>query len=564
MNKLRTVLSRENSGLHGAAVLLAGATLISQLLGLVRDRLLAGTFGAGQTLDLYYAAFRIPDLLFIGIGSLLAVTVLVPLLVELLEGKDHERLQRFLSSMFTVFTLLLIVAAAIAFVLMPVLAKLVAPGFDAGEQIQLVHLSRILLLSPLLLGLSNLFGSVTQARRQFLLYSISPILYNLGIISGVVVFYPISGISGLVYGVVLGALLHLGVQLVGSLSSSEERVGGEVVGRVGSPTSSRPEVGLLRFGLIDWPAVRLVLSRSIPRAIAMGANQISLLVLIAYASHLVAGSIAVFNLSYNLQSVPMALIGVSYSVAAFPTMVRHLAAGKREFLAYMQGVMRHVLFLSIPIATLFIVLREEIVRTILGSGKFGPDAIHTAALLLSVFAIAVVFQNVVLLFDRSYYAAGKTLVPVITNIIGTIVAISSGYYFIWIAPLSSSLDHIVLGLPLAFALGITSNMIAEGIWYHRDFGSLFAGGVKRTIGEGIVASAVMGVVSYLVLQVIARYAPTITSVQALAHGALAGVAGILAALAVLLILGSEELKTFTQILRRRFRGTSLSSSEERD
>ncbi len=544
MSNVRAIVGRASTGLHGAAIILAVATLISQLLGLLRDRLLAGTFGAGETLDIYYAAFRVPDFLFIAIGSLLAMTVLVPLLVELLQENNNEKTQRFLSSLFTVFTIVLLLASLIAFFCMPVLGKLIAPGFSPTQQLTLVHLSRILLLSPFFLGLSNLFGSITQAKRQFLLYSISPILYNLGIISGVVLFYPIFGVSGLVYGVVLGALLHLLVQLIGSLGSPspiQERVGGEV------------GVKFLSFRRIDWPTVHLVLRRSIPRALAMGANQLSLIVLIAYASHLVSGSIAIFNLSYNLQSVPMALIGVSYSVAAFPTMVRQLGKSKNEFIEYINSVFRHVLFFSIPIAVLFVVLREEIVRTILGAGKFGADALHLAAFALAFFAIAVVFQNVVLLFDRSYYAAGKTFVPVVTNIIGALVTIAAGYFFVWVSPLTSSPDRLVLGLPLAFALGVTANMITEWLWYRRDYGALFDRKLRRTIAESLLASLAMGVVSHMVLRLIAVHAVTTTSLQALGHGLFAGLSGLVVATLVLLILGSEELKTFQAIIHRRLK-----------
>jgi len=500
-------------------MLLGGATLISQVLGLVRDRLLAGTFGASTTLDIYYAAFRIPDLIFISVGSLMAVTVLVPLLVQFSEEGNGETLSRFLSSVLTVFSASLILFAILAYFAMPHLASYVAPGFGEKELAVLVGLSRLLLLSPLLLGLSNLFGSLLQARHRFLAYAIAPILYNVGIIVGIVLFYPMFGIYGLAGGVILGASMHLAVQFFGC------RIGGQNIKVVGFTMS------------VDWKATGLVFSRSLPRAIAMGANQLALIFLIAYASKLSEGSIAIFNLSFNLQSVPMALIGVSYSVASFPTMVKKLAEKEPSvFVTYIHRVMGNVVFFSLPVVALFVVLRKEIVMTVLGTGSFGGVAISTTASALAIFSIAVVFQNIILLLDRSYYGKGISSVPVITNIVGAITTIGVGYFLF-------NVYHSVLVLPLAFLFGVLANMASEWFCFRRDFGAIWKGSRALILGESVIFAIVVGAVAGEVLDRVSSLYPATSSLGAFTNGGVAGVVGILVGVLVLKVIGSKQLSS---------------------
>jgi len=346
------ILGREFGGLHQAAFLLGSFALLSQILALVRDRMLAHSFGAGATLDVYYAAFRIPDLVFAGIASLVSVTVLIPFLVKKIDA-DGAGAQKFLSDVFTSFISFITLFSIGLFFLIPWLSGILFPGFSPQEQSSLVPLTRILLLSPIILGLSNLFGSVTQTFRRFFVYALSPVLYNLGIIFGIVFLYPQFGILGLGYGVVLGALFHFLIQI---------------------PVVAQQKL-LPRFSFsIDIEAMKRVVTLSLPRTLGLSANHIALLFLVSFASLMAEGSIAVFNFSLNLQSVPLSIIGVSYSVAAFPTLARLFAGNEMEkFMKNIIMAMRHIIFWSTPILALFIVLRAQIVRTILGSGEFGWD-----------------------------------------------------------------------------------------------------------------------------------------------------------------------------------------------
>jgi putative peptidoglycan lipid II flippase len=291
--------------MHEAAYVLAAFALLSQLLALVRDRLLASSFGAGHTLDLYYAAFRIPDFLFATLASLLSLYALLPVLSRL-EAEHPGIVVSFMRQMLACFFIGMGAVSAVAFIFAPQLAALAAPGLYQSGGAEFVLLVRILLLQPILLGASNILANLTQLRHRFVLYSVSPLLYNLGIIFGIVALYPLLGAAGLAWGVVLGAALHMLVQLPYF---------------VREPASAR----------LPWRAalrqLGQVLALSVPRTLSLAATQVSLLVLTAFASLLSAGSISVFTFAWNLQAVPLTIIGVSYSVAAFPTLSRLFAGG---------------------------------------------------------------------------------------------------------------------------------------------------------------------------------------------------------------------------------------------
>ncbi|MBT7338925.1 MAG: hypothetical protein HN802_04445, partial [Candidatus Jacksonbacteria bacterium] len=187
--------------------------MLSQILALFRDRLLAHFFGAGAVLDTYYAAFRLPDIIFVAIASIVSVYVLIPFLAEksaISKLKEKE----FINTIFSAFFLIIITVSVVALIFTPWLMKLFFPGLaDTAQFADLILLTRVLLLQPIFLGISNLFASITQIHRKFVLYALSPVLYNVGIIIGIVFFYPSFSFMGLGLGVVLGAVLHLAIQI---------------------------------------------------------------------------------------------------------------------------------------------------------------------------------------------------------------------------------------------------------------------------------------------------------------------------------------------------------------
>lgn len=543
--------------MHEAAYLLAGFALASQLLALVRDRLLAGQFGASHTLDLYYAAFRIPDFLFATIASLLSLYALLPVLSRL-EQRGGAQAISFLRSALLVFFAAMGFVAAALFILSPWLVSLVAPGIasDPSSRAQLILLVQILLLQPIFLGASNIVAALTQLRNRFFLYAVSPLLYNLGIIAGILWFYPVIGIAGLGWGVVLGALMHLCLQLPFFFAEKSEPL-------------PRGEFA---------PALIEVLKLSVPRTLALASNQFSLLALVALASLFATGSIAIFTFAWNLQSVPLAIIGVSYSVAAFPTLARFHAAGNRaEFIRHIEEALRHMLFWSIPATALVVVLRAQIVRVILGSGEFDWSATRLTAAALALFILSLAAQSVTLLIARAYYAAGRTRTPLLLGLVALVTTVASSGLLVFLFHASEDFRYFlealmrvsdipgttVLMLALGFTVGATVQCVAGMINFARDFGISY-GPLRKMIFQSASSSIIGGAAAYAALTLAGDLVDINTVVGIVAQGAFGGLVGAAAIIAMLTLLRNEELKEALSALRRRYQDSPAVAVEPTD
>src|SRR3989338_2080644 len=266
MERILRIFGREYGNINQAALLLGFFAFLSQILGLLRDRFIAHLIGPSSSLDTYYAAFRIPDLIFVSIASLVSVTVLIPFILNKMSGDTvTPEAKKFLNDIFSVFFYVMIFVSVVFFALMPYVVSFVAPGFPSEMQSKVADLSRIMLLSPVLLGLSNLFGTVTQIFRKFFIYALSPIFYNLGIIIGILFFYPVFGIYGLAYGVVLGAFMHFLIQLLAS-----------------NQCGFTPRFS----GSINFADVQRTVLVSLPRTLGLSFNNIALILIVSFASYL--------------------------------------------------------------------------------------------------------------------------------------------------------------------------------------------------------------------------------------------------------------------------------------
>jgi putative peptidoglycan lipid II flippase len=528
-------IGQEIRGLHEAAYLLAAFAFLSLILALVRDKLLAFTFGAGHALDVYYAAFRIPDLLFATVGSLVSASILLPYFIERF-GASPEKGKEFSSGIFTVFFGAMALSAAVIFLLAPRIVPLLLPGFAHDPALpELVESMRIMLLSPFFLGLSNLFSSLTQMHHRFLVYAASPVVYNAGIIAGVLLFYPVLGIPGLALGVVIGAFLHMGIQL--PFLQHEKR--------------------LPRFtAAIDWSDVRKIALTTLPRTLTLSANQIASFVLVSLASLMAAGSISVYNFAFNLQSVPLTLIGASYSSAVFPTLSLMLFKGDvAEFKKKMITSAEHIIFWSMPLAVLFIVLRAQIVRTVLGAGKFDWADTRLTAAMLALFTVSTIGQSLVVLFVRAFYAEGKTARPLLINVVSAIVMVVAGFllyraflahdvfkYFLeTLLRVDGQAGTSVLVLGLAYSIGLTLNTVLHWIVYERAYPG-FTKPVLASLFQTFAASIIMGYASFLSLRIFAAVFPLTKVWGVFLQGLCSGIVGLAVLVIVLLILKNKELE----------------------
>ena len=541
-SRARRFLSAEVQGLQAAAYILAASAFLSSLLALVRDRLLAHNFGASGTLDVYYAGFRIPDLVFVATAALVSVYILIPELSK----RDADGQKRYIDNILAGFSLFAVIVAGISAYVAPSILARLFPSFSPDAMEQLVTITRILLLQPILLGFSNIFAAVTQSRHRYLLYSLSPLLYNIAIIIGIEFLYPSWGIPGVAAAVVFGALLHAGIQVPSLLRD----------GFLSRLPRVREPLTLLRTGAL-----------SIPRALALSMSQVTLIGLTTLAAGLSTGSIAVFMFAFNLQAVPLAVIGASFSVAAFPTLSAAFSMGNREeFVRHVVTAARYVIAWSIPAGMLILVLRAYLVRVILGTGAFDWTDTRLTAAAFGLFSLSLAAQGVQLLLVRGYYAAGRTLVPFLIafgTMLTTLAIAALSLFTLQDQALMHSVEVLlrvedvpgsdIVALAFAYTVAAILGAFVLAAHFQYSFGG-FLQGVYRTFFESVAAGFLGGISAYLTLSIFNPLVPTTATVSVFLLGLGGGIAGILATILGYAILGTKEyLETMIALRARLWR-----------
>jgi len=510
-----------------AAVLVAASSLISRLLGVFRDRILASQFGAGPQLDIYYAAFRVPDLLFnlIVLGALSAGFIpifsgLVKNFADPKKSDENTPAWQLAANVINILSIFLIIFSLLGVIFAPLLVRLITPGFSLEAQASTASLTRIMFLSPLFLGVSGVLGGILQSFRRFLIYSLAPIFYNLGIIAGALWFSSWWGLSGLAWGVVLGAFLHMIIQI--------------------------PAVYALGFNYsfkinLKDKATRRIGKLMIPRTLSLAITQIDLLITTVIASGLVTGSLTIFNLANNLQSFPVGIFGVSFAIAAFPALSQY-AFDKERLEASFSSTLRQIFFFVIPATVFLITLRAQIIRVILGAGAFSwQDTILTMNT-LALFSISLFAQASIPLLVRVFYARHDSKSPfylgmftVLTDIVLCLV-------------LSKKMG--VTGLALAYSISNILNFLLLWTWLHFKVGNLGINKIAKSAVKFSLAAIGAGITIQLMKIAILPIIDMTRFSGVLIQLAVAGISGGVVYLFLCYLLGSEELITFMNSLRR--------------
>lgn len=543
---VRKILSRLTApirGLHQAAYLLAGLTLASQALALIRDRIFAHMFGAGQTLDIYYAAFKVPDLVYALVVSLVSAYVLIPSIAERMEKGGKQNARRLISQAATFLFLFGGALCAILALFAPTFLQFLFPSLMATpHHVEFVFLTRLLLIQPILLGLSSVLSSVTQIERRFVLFATSPVLYNLGIIAGTMFLYPKFGLVGIGMGVIGGAILHVALHV-------------PVVVRAG--LAPRPTVPRLRE-LLE------LFSHSLPRSLALAMGSLTTLLLIALASRSGDGGVSVYTLAGNLEAVPLSLIAASYATAAFPVLAEQAGGGRRDaFNATLTVAARHIVFWSSVITVLTIVLRAHIVRIILGSGAFDWDDTRLTAAILGVLVLSLLAQGLILLCARAFYAAGRSWNPLFVQLGDAGVSVAVAYLLVHIARIYPFTRYFMEALfrisdvpgsaVLFIAMGYTVGqfaMLGVALFTLRVVAPGVARSLMRPLFEGMAAAILGGAASYGVLALGGSIAPLTRLSAVFAEGLIAGIVGLFVAGFVLWLLENQEFRDLIASLAR--------------
>ncbi|MCW1930286.1 MAG: murein biosynthesis integral membrane protein MurJ [Candidatus Kerfeldbacteria bacterium] len=387
----------------GSALIIAVASIASRLLGLLRDRLLSSSFGAGSTLDAYYAAFKIPDIFF----SLLILGALSGTFVPIfLEKKHKESEKQALEMTSTVINLLLIavsVCVGIGVIFAPHIIQYFAYADSPEQQARIVYFVRVMSISLIFFTISTVGSFLLNAYKRFFIYSLAPIFYNLGIIIVTVCAVPIWGVDALPWGVVLGAFLHMCVQL--------------------------PEVR--RIGFRYHPMIRLrdasirkFLLAMPGRSFSLGLEEIMDATIFALASFAQIGARTAWQFADNLQNFPINIFGASLSLAAFPVFAEAFTTkNQAQFTKTFVESVRRILFFIVPITFLTLIFRAQIVRLVYGTGSFNWEDTILTAQTLGIFSLSMFAQALTPLCTRAFFAEHKARIPIILSACTLVVSV---------------------------------------------------------------------------------------------------------------------------------------------
>lgn len=519
--------SKLTTTLTGGAIIIATASVASRLLGLIRDRLLASHFGAGNDLDAYYAAFRIPDLVFnvLVLGALSAA--LIPVFVQYIQKAQEQPDKRgdvwyLANSLLNTLLIGLVLFGLIFFVFAPQLVPLIAPGFTPEKQLVTVKMTRIMLVSILFFGASNIITGILNSFKRYVNFAFAPVMYNVGIILGIVFLVPKFGVYGLAYGVVVGAFLHCLIQI-------------PAIWRLGY--RYRPILDMHHEG------VRTVGRLMVPRTFGLAVTQIDTLISTIIASTLAVGSVAVINFANNLQSFPISVFGVSLAVASYPFLSEAFAQKNHQlFVEHFSRSFRRILFLILPTSVLILVLRAQIVRVVLGTGQFDWNDTYLTAQALGFFALSLFAQSTIPLLTRSFYAHHDTKTPVKIGIITVIIDIVG-------ALILSRYLHVV-GIALAFSISNFVNMVLLLVILRRRFGYLDDQNIIKSTLKIVLISAAAGGAAVAGKYILVLGIDQTTFVGILIQGVGAGLIGLIVYLFLAVVMRCQEIGMITDWILR--------------
>jgi putative peptidoglycan lipid II flippase len=516
--------SSPSSSVASAAFIIAAAGILSRLLGLVRDRILAAKFGAGDTLDIYYAAFRVPDLIYnlLILGALSAA--FIPVFTSLLAHEKKEEAWKLANSLLTLAILVLLFICAVFAIFTPFFMKFITPGFSGEKLAEVIRQTRIMFLSPIFLGISGIFGGILNSFKRFLVYSLAPLMYNLGIILGAVFLVSFFGIIGLAWGVVGGAFFHMLIQY--------------------------PAVKLsgFRFSpVLDLADSHLkkILRLMIPRTMGLAVTQINLLVVTIIASTLSSGSLSIFNFANNLQSFPIGVFAIPFALAVFPTLSHFAAKEERgSFISAFSQTFRQIIFFVIPASVFIIVLRAQIVRIILGSGKFDWEDTILTFQALGIFSLSLFAQCLVPLLARSFYALHNTKIPFLTGVASEAINLILALVF--------SRIYGILGLVWAFSISSMINMFLLFVILHLKMGNLDDKKIISTVAKISLFSLAAGSVVQITKSWLGSHLNLYTFWGVFWQLAGSGLAGIAVFFLLAQIFCLEELEAVKKLFSGKF------------
>lgn len=504
----------KSSGVGVAAALISITSLLSYVVGLLRDRIIAVHFGTSAATDTYNASFIIPDVIFnLFIASALMAAFL-PIFSDRLK-KNKEEAMEIANTVLTGAVLLVSFLSAVAFIFMPYIVPFLFQEADQNMVTDIVNMTRIILGSAILFSISNTLGNILMSYKHFVAYALAPILYNLGIIFGILLLHEQMGIYSAATGVVIGAGLHCLIRIIDTM---------------GTGYRFRPQFSFLH------PSFKKIIKLMIPKSLSLVAWQINLYVFAVVGMSIQTGALAAFIFAKNIQSFPVSLFGIAFATAVFPYLSN--AASDRNGEAYthhVQKTIQRILFFTIPAAAGIMVMAKPLVELILSGGVFGEESIMLTSLILFFFGLSIPFESVSHILARAFYSLKNTLIPTTINIAGMAIIALITYF---VAPI-----YGVQWFSIGFTLGFAFYMVVMIVFLRKHLSGFNFGNFFKSFGKIIVSTAIM------VAVVISTAILEESMPEKLSHMLRIGI-GAVTFFAIAALLRSEELNSIKLLMKK--------------
>ena len=503
-----------------AGLVVTSAFLASRLLGWLRVVVISQAFPDPSDLDPYLAAFRIPDLVYQLVAAGAVGSALVPVLTELFAGGQESRASRVASSVFNLMLVALAGVSIVMFIWAPEIVPIIVGGFDPVVTETTVHLTRLMLLSPIFLALGAIASAVLNTRGRFTVPALAPVVYNLAIIACTIVLGGAMGIDAVAIGVVVGSILHLGIQV---------------------PQFRRAIDFTPRIDLTDGAALQ-TLRLMIPRAIGLGVVQITVLVNTSLAAGLAAGSVTAYFLAFTILQIPLGVIGFPMGIVLLPSLSRAIATRRMDdFRVLVERSMRLLLWLTLFVVTTWIALRVPITEVLFGGGP-SAEVLAWTATTLAWFLLGLPAHALNVVLTRAFYSDQDTRTPVILACLSVVVNVIISLATVSVLGLS--------GLALGVALGGWFETFGLALLLSRRTGAVatraITAGALRSLGgallAGVVALAGWAWVSPII-------GPTPGRLVMLIAGGTVGLAALAVYLLYSRLMGIPELPQAMRLLR---------------
>ncbi len=499
--------------------------MLSKILGLVRDRLLAHVFSPDK-IDIFWAAFRLPDFIFqiIILGAL--SVAFIPVFTEHLENKGKEDAFEMARAVLNVSLAIFIFITILIYIFaQPIITSLIAPGFTLDKQLQVIELTRIILFGQVILVLGSFFIGISQSFQRFIIPSLSPVFYNLGIILGIVFLSKYFGIAGAAYGVVLGAFLHAAIQI--------------------------PLIWSMGFRFKFPPrffnsGVKEIMQLMSIRTIGLAAEQINETVGVALATLASIGSVTYLTFASHLQVVPIGLFGATLAQAALPVLSSEKARGKlEEFKVTILTTLHQILFLTLPASAILIVIRIPVVRLVFGASQFNWEATVLTGATLAFLSIGLAAQAISLLLVRGFYALKDTKTPVIVSLVVVVLNIVISVYAIVV------LKFDVWSIGFANSVSAVCSAILLFWTLHFKVGKFDLKVVLIPFLKMLMSTVIMGAALYIPIKLLdAVIFDTTKTVNLLILTGLSSIFALSVYVIVVRFLRVRELDTYVELIKR--------------